>query len=186
MARTKTTTAESTVEASVTEVESTVATTAEKTTQKRKYEATDLISCRSLTQGTLIMTGKKSGITYRWSAYNDICDVEYQDLYSLKASRSNYVYKPLFVIEDEELLSDARWSDLKAMYDKLYSNENMAAVLDLPLAQFKRALRNAPEGYRKALCIEAATRIEDGTFDSMNKVKAIDEICGTDLKSTFN
>lgn len=151
----------------------------------KKYEATDLISCRSLTQGELLMPGKKSEILYRWSSYGDVTDVEYQDLYSLKASRSDYVYKPLFVIEDEELLSIPMWADLKPLYDSLYSNEDMSKFLDMPLVQFKRALKAAPDGYRRAICIEAATQIAAGTFDSMNKIKAIDEICGTDLKSTF-
>lgn len=157
--------------------------TSEKTV--RKFESTDLIKCRSLTQGELLMPGKKSDILYRWGSYNDVTDVEYQDLYSLKASRSEYLMKPLFVIEDDDLLADPRWADLKTMYKKLYKSEDMTAFLKLPLQQFKKALRAAPEGYKNALCIEAATQAEAGTFDEMNKIKAIDEICGTDLKSIF-
>lgn len=151
----------------------------------KKYEATDLIPCRSTTQGELLLSGKKSDILYRWSAYSDVTNVEYQDLYSLKASRSDYIYKPLFVIEDEELLGNPMWNDLALLYERLYQNEDMSAFLNLPLAQFKQALIAAPEGYRQALCIEAVTQIESGSFDSMNKIKAIDEICGTDLKSMF-
>lgn len=153
--------------------------------EPKKFQANDLISCRSLTQGELLLPGKKSEILYRWSAYGDVTNVEYQDLYALKASRSDYILKPLFVIEDEELLNQPLWSDLKAIYEKLYSNEDMDKFLALPLAQFKRALLAAPAGYRQALCIQAATQIANGSFDSMNKIKAIDEVCGTDLKSIF-
>ena len=76
----------------------------------KKYDQQDLIPCRSVTQGMLLMTGKQSRITYRWAAYGDIVLVEYRDLYSLKSSRSQYLYDPLFVIEEEELLADPRWS----------------------------------------------------------------------------
>lgn len=152
----------------------------------KKFNATDLITCRSITQGELLMQGKKSEILYRWSAYGDTAEIEYQDLYALRASRSEYIYRPHFIIEDNALLSDPKWADVKMLYDKIYENENMAALLGLPLAQFKRALTAAPEGYRRALAIEAATRIEDGSFDSMNKIKAIDQICGTDLAAMFH
>ena len=63
--------------------------------QSKKYEAHDLILVRSITQGTLLFPGKKSGILYRWESYGDLTEVEYQDLYTLKASRSGYLYKLL-------------------------------------------------------------------------------------------
>lgn len=162
--------------------------TAEVVTKKtvRKYEANDLIPVRSVTQGELLLPGKKSQILYRWSAYGDVTEVEYQDLYSLKSSRSQYVYGPLFVIEDEELLEDSRWKDIKAIYEQMYSNEDLGAVLRLPIAKFKAALKNAPAGFLNAIKIEVATRIENGTFDSLNKIKAIDEICGTDFITLIN
>ena len=161
-------------------------TNTQSVTQKapRKFQSDDLITCRSVTQGSLYMPGPKSGILYQWSGYGDVSQVEYQDLYALKASKSKYLSTPLIIIEDDELLSDARWNDLKALYDKMYSSQDMTTLLKLPLANFKRALKEAPDGYRKALCIEVATQVENGTFDSINKIKAIDEICGTDLAST--
>lgn len=152
----------------------------------RKYEANDLIAVRSVTQGELLLPGKKSKILYHWSAFGDITEIEYQDLYSLKSSRSQYVYGPLFIIEDEELLSDPRWKDVKAVYDKMCNNEDIGAILRLPIAKFKSALKQAPSGFLNAIKIEIATRIEAGTFDSIQKIKAVDAICGTDFISMVN
>lgn len=165
----------------VEEVVQTTETVKETKKTPRKFEATDLITVRSITQGELLMPGKKTGILYRWSAFGDITEVEYQDLYTLKASRSNFIYKPHLVIEDEELLADPKWKDVKALYDNMYTTSDIDAVFKMTAQQLKRALLKMPAGLLSAVLIEASTRIDKGTFDSINKIKAIDEACGSDL-----
>ena len=49
-------------------------------------------------------------------------------------------------------------------------------------AQFKKALAEVPKGLKTAIKIEVATRLDNGTFDSIQKVRAVDEICGTELE----
>ena len=150
------------------------------TGKARKYEPDDLIDVRSVTQGELIMPGKKSGIMYRWYSYGDVTQVEYQDLYTLKSSRSGYLYKPRFVIEDDELLSDPRWSDLKKVYDNMY-NEDLDEILKLRPSEFEMVLAQMPPGMQNAVKIEVADRIEKGTMDRITMIKAVDRVCGTDL-----
>lgn len=157
----------------------------EKKPVRKKYEATDLIPVRSVTQGELLLPGFKSRILYRWAAYGDVTEVEYQDLYSLKANRSGYIYKPLFVIEDEELLSDPFWAEIKRLYDGMYTTSDISTVLALPEADFRKVLQQLPVGFQNAIKLEVATRLDDGTFDSIKKVKALDEILGTDLFCTI-
>lgn len=149
----------------------------------KKYGQQDLIPCRSITQGMLLMTGKQSRITYRWAAYGDLVMVEYRDLYSLKSSRSQYLYDPLFIIEEDELLSDPRWKDLADLYDNMYDKGDISAILNLPPNQFKSVLKQIPKGLLNAVKIEVATRMDAGTFDSILKLRAVDEICGTDLEN---
>lgn len=148
----------------------------------KKYEQNDLIECRSLVQGTLLLPGKQSDILYRWDGYGDIREVEYRDLYSLKSSRSPYIYEPCFQIEDEELLEDPRWADVKALYDTLYNSEDISEILSLSPTQFKKVLSQVPKGLKNAIKIEVATRLENGTFDSIQKLRIVDEICGTELE----
>lgn len=148
----------------------------------RQYKAGDLIPVRSITQGELLMSGKKSGILYRWSAYGDITEVEYQDLYTLKSSRSGFLFKPRFIIEDEELLSQPQWKDIKALYDSMFTTEDIDVIFKLTPQQLRKNLPALPEGFIKAVLIEAANRIENGTLDSLNKIKVFDDMCGSDLK----
>ena len=60
----------------------------------RKYEKDDVIPCKSLTDGKLLVTGEKTGILYRWADYGDVEEIEYQDL----------VYIINLVLQDLDLL----------------------------------------------------------------------------------
>lgn len=149
----------------------------------RKFEPEDLILVRSITQGTLLLPGSKSQILYTWEAYGDVVQVEYRDLYTLKASRSGYLYKPYFIIEDEDLLNDPHWADLKKVYDSLITTSDINTILNLPPSDFEDTLKSLPEGFKDAIKMEVSTRLDANNFDSINKVKIVDKICGTDLFS---
>lgn len=147
----------------------------------RKFEQNDLILCRSVTPGWMAVYGK-SGMPYVFSNAGDECEIEYGDLFALKNRRSRYLYDPLLVIEDEELLENPRWKDLAEFYsEKVYGMDDIDHVLNLPNNKFKSVLTSLPKGLLKALTVEVAKRIEDRTFDSIKKVKVIDEVCGTDF-----
>lgn len=144
------------------------------------YKADSFIPCRSLTRGELIYVSKKTDNTYRWNDFGDVTEVEYQDLMGLRASNSGFLFKPLFVIEDEELLADARWKDVEALYEKIQAND-VETVLNLPSDRFDSVFAGLPIGVQNAVKSEIATRMEAGTFDSIQKIKTVDRVCGTDL-----
>lgn len=146
----------------------------------RKYAPDDLIPCRSVTYGELLLSAPKSKLLYSWANYNDVTEVEFQDLQALKSTRSNYLFRPRIVIEDEELVS--QWSkDFKDMYNKI-THVDVEEIFDLSIGKFKTALKNAPKGVQQAVKNIAGEKIMDGSLDSLAKIKAIDEILGTDLK----
>ena len=156
--------------------------TESKVTKKaaRKFEPDDLISCRSITFGELLLTGKKSKLLYSWANYGDTTEVEYQDLQALKSTRSSYLFKPRFIIEDEELVE--QWGK---DFGDIYKNiEDIDAedLLKLPVAQLRTKLKKASKGVQLAVKNIAGDKILNGSLDSLAKIKAIDEILGTDLK----
>jgi len=150
--------------------------------EPRQFNQNDLILCRSVTAGWLGVSGK-SGQYYVFENFGDECEIEYQDLFALKSRRSNYIYAPLFVIEDEELLENPRWKDVAQFYDEKVFREDIDEVLNLPVSSFKKALEALPKGLAKALQVKVAEKIEDGSFDSLSKIKIIDEVYGTDFRS---
>lgn len=165
---------------------STVTETEVKTTKPKTFSQTDTILCRSVTPGWLGVPGK-SGMYYVFANYGDETEIEYGDLFALKNSHSRYIYDPLFVIEDEELLENPRWKDISEFYsDKVYGIDDINNVLNKPNNAFKNTLTTLPKGLLKAITVEVAKRIEDGTFDSIRKIKALDEVCGTDFGKMIN
>lgn len=152
---------------------------------QKVYDQHDLILCRNVSAGWLKMTGK-SGIPYVWKATGDLCEVEYGDLWARKTAKSEYLYKPYFVIEDEELLDQPRWKDLKDFYDeKVYGLDNVDAIINVPSTALRKVLTEISDGMRNAVAVRAATMIEKGTLDSLKKIKIIDDVCGTDLMSVI-
>lgn len=166
----------------VTSVENDIIEKQKKTSAKtiRKYAPDDLIPCRSVTYGELLLSAPKSKLMYVWANYNDVTEVEFQDLQALKSIRSSYLFRPRIVIEDDELVE--QWGkDFKDMYSKIV-NVDVEDMFNLPLGKFKTALKNAPKGVQQAVKNIAGEKILDGSLDSLAKIKAIDEILGTDLK----
>lgn len=153
--------------------------------EPRQFNQNDLILCRSVTAGWLGCSGK-SGQYYVFENFGDECEIEYQDLFALKSRHSNYIYAPHFVIEDEELLENPRWADVAKFYDeKVYTMEDVEEVLNLPINNFEAALKKLPKGLAKSLQVRVAQKIEDGTFDSLKKIKIIDDVYGTDFRSVI-
>lgn len=145
----------------------------------RKFAQDDMILCKSVTYGELLLPGKKSKLLYIWSNYGDVTEVEFQDLQALRSTRSTYLMNPYFVIEDEELLE--QWPELKALYDKTMALD-IDSLFSLPINQFKKRLRDIPIGFKDPIKNIAGEKIRNGSLDSIAKINALDEILGTELK----
>lgn len=146
----------------------------------RKYAPDDMIPCRSITYGELLLTGAKTKLLYTWANYGDVTEMYFQDLQALKSTRSSYLFKPRFIIEDEELVE--QW---KSDFGKIYSDiveMDVEDIFRLPLNQFKAKLKKAPVGIQQAVKNVAGEKIMNGSLDSLAKIKAIDDILGTQLK----
>ena len=145
----------------------------------RKFAQNDMIICKSVTYGELLLPGKKSKLLYIWSNYGDTTEVEFQDLQALRSTRSAYLMNPYFVVEDEELLE--QWPELKALYDKTMALD-IDSLFSLPINQFKKKLRDIPIGFKDPIKNIAGEKIRNGSLDSIAKINALDEILGTELK----
>lgn len=147
--------------------------------EPRKFAQDDMILCKSVTYGELLLPGKKSKLLYIWSNYGDTTEVEFQDLQALRSTRSAYLMNPYFVIEDEELLE--QWPELKNLYDKVAALD-VDDMFNLPINQFKKRLREIPVGFKDSIKNIAGEKIRNGSLDSITKINALDEILGTELK----
>lgn len=150
--------------------------------KKVTYSGSDLVPCKSVTAGELLLPGKKSGILYRWGNYGDVTEVEYQDLMAIKSNKSRYLYEPWMIVDDEELLKTSFWKDLNDVYASFYDIEDdVERVFRLSNDEFEAKLRSMPKGIQKTVASIARDGIDNGTIDSLAKIRAIDNVLGTDL-----
>ena len=164
------------------EVQETVEKAAPKKTAK-KYAPTDLIECRSITGGELILVGDKTKLHYTWSDYGDTAYVEYQDLQALQSRKSGFLTKPRFIIEDDELVEQWK-SMLKPIYDKI-NTKSIEDFFELPIKKFEAQLKIIPVGLKEAVKTRAVQMIQSDELYDIRKVRAIDEAWGTDFVAMF-
>jgi hypothetical protein len=149
----------------------------------KKFAPADTIECRSVTGGELIMIGPKTHLQYTWSDYGDTAWVEYQDLQALQSRKSNFLIKPRFIIEDEDLVE--QWGTmLKPIYNKVIDT-TIEDLFELPLMKFKAQLSVVPDGVKDAIKTKAVQMIESEELYDIRKVREIDAAWGTDFVNMF-
>jgi hypothetical protein len=148
--------------------------------KEKVFQPTDAIPCRSVTSGPLYLTGTRSGIPYTWADYNDIQDVEYRDLiYLARTSGNKYIYNPRFIIEDEDFVNQN--PKVKELYDSIFNTNDLRDIVKLPVKSMVAEINRLPEGARNSFKGIVTTMIYNHEIDSVQKIKAIDEIFGTKI-----
>lgn len=158
----------------------------EKKVEKKKYEPDEEIITTSCTAGELLMIGRKTKRVYVWSNYGDTTGIEYQDLKAEQyVQGSPYIYSPLFIIEDEEFINLPENKKVADVYAHILKAEDIDTLFALDNISFERTVNKLPKGIKNSLKAIAAQKIQDGSLDSVNKIKALDKILGTDLFNCY-
>lgn len=147
--------------------------------QKKKFEQSDGILCRSVTQGLLLFEGSNTGMLYRWDDYGDVQEVEYRDLVSAVRTRKSYIFEPYFIIDDEDFI--AEFPQVAKFYNDSYSIRDIIEIVNMPTNEMVEAIKTLPSGALDNLKSIVVNQIATGSLDSVSKIKALDEIFGTDL-----
>lgn len=156
---------------------------------EKEYEPYDLIKCRSVTAGELYIgsTETKSGNLYIFSDVDEVVEIEYQDLLNFKQKHSPFLYKPTFIIEDDEFLKQPRWGDVAKLYTQIANPEEIKKILTLNADALRKFLQKTNPTIRRTVVDVATEMLENKSLDSIGKIQVIDEICGTELyKLAFN
>lgn len=169
----------SAVDNSEAEVVTATATPTKRAAAKHVFKDRDGIVCTSCTVGELLVEGVRSKILYRWSGLGDKVNVEYWDLMSMLHSRSAYMFKPRFIIQDEEFLKEN--PQIAELYNNLYTVNDFVSVLRMSPAQMTKTLESLSIGAQDAIKGLAAEMIDSGRLDSINTIKALDAFYGTNL-----
>ena len=148
-----------------------------KADKKKDFKSTDGVVCRSVTPGSLFVDGPKSGMLYTFAAYGDEAEIEYRDLKGLIMMRSPNIFTPRFIVEDTDFIAET--PQLDAFYSKQFSTKDLRKILELPVEEMVTEIKKLPSGAQDNLKTLAATAIGEGNLDSIKKIKALDELWGT-------
>lgn len=147
--------------------------------KKKVFDASEGVMCRSIVTGGLFLEGSKTKMPYKWNNYGDETEVEYRDLVALVREQSGYIYKPFFIIEDEDFIEE--FPQLKKFYSENYSIKELSAILELPVDEMIKTISTLPKGAVDSLKKIAANQVSLGQIDSVRKIRALDDFFGTDL-----
>lgn len=148
---------------------------------KKERKPSDPVKCVSITAGELGMIGIKSENRYRWGERGDVTEVEYRDIVAAIHSNSSFVMKPYFIIQDSDIVND--FPQIQKVYTKMYTKGDLEDIFKLPIGEMKKTILELPDGAKETIKHIAATKISNGTLDSIKKIRAIDEIFDTELLS---
>lgn len=147
--------------------------------EKKKFEQTSPIMCRSVVIGGLFLEGSKTKNLYEWRSYGDEVEVEYRDLVSEVRAKSSAIFSPWLIVEDDDFVEE--FPQLKQFYIDHYPVRELRDILDLPVKEMVKAIKDLPAGAKDTFRNLAAEAVASGQLDSVNKIKALDEIYDTDL-----
>lgn len=145
----------------------------------KKFEPDDLVLCQSVASGKTFVKGIKTGQIYTFEALGAEEYIEYKDLIAAVRSRSSIIFKPFIMVMDEDFINEQ--TKLKDFYDSMYTPEDFEEFFRLTPSQMKEALNNMPVGVRETIKNMAAGKISNKTFDSVARIKALDDYFGTKL-----
>ena len=146
----------------------------------KKFAPEDMIPCRSIVSAELLIEGAKSRALYRWAGYGYVGEMQYQDLvYDIGSGNNSYARKPCFIVEDDEFL--AQYPQLEEIYGTLYTRGDFEELLSKSADVIRQVAPTLPKGAREALKSYVATQVRSGAFDSMNKIRILDDIFGTQM-----
>jgi len=173
------------VEAAAEEImpETPVAPVEEKKAEKI-FDLNTPIRCKSVRQSNMFYQSKvNASMGYVWSGFGDIRELPYQEIMSMKASRSKFLYEPWIIIEDDDLLQKPEFKgDFENIYALYKEFDNPKQFFDQDASAIEKKLKDMPNGLKELIIHKAGEFIADGTLDRMSVINVLDRAFGTNLK----
>lgn len=151
--------------------------------KRKEFKNTDPIECVSVTPGILNMNGIRSQMPYKWMNLGDKIEVEYGDLVAAYNAHSDFLFKPFFVINDEDFLD--KFEELKGLYKDVQCMLSLSSIFSLPLDEMEKSIKSLPKGVLETVKTLASNKIVEGDLDSISRLRLLDSLLGTKFTATL-
>lgn len=167
---------------------STTVTPAE-TTAKSTVKITDDMICDVISTcfGGLIYVDQKTGERIVWDSYGESQPISFSMLRSMKASQVGFFRNNWIAIRCVEDCPEVTPADVyKALFvQQYYKNvidpDDFSVVCGWKESEIEENVKALTPGARQNLAVALNTYIEDGTLDSVRKIKAFEKALGCEL-----
>lgn len=150
----------------------------------------DELLVRSNVFGKLIYINDRIGTETEWDESGEIQSLSVKDIKDMKAKQQAFFKNEWITIVEYPDIDENH--DIKDVYDALqlgkYYKENelydsVDDIFDMNEEKIRKCVNDMSESVKLTLIVRANDKIEDGTLDSIKKVKLLEEILGCELAS---
>lgn len=144
-----------------------------------EIDRSEMIPCRSVTNGTLVYISDRTRAKYLWSEYGVVQYIDMGELLDMRASQPKLLNDVFIVIDDEEA---SQYLGLTQKYESLVDIDNIDTFFTKTEIEMSKILPKLPNGVKQSIAAHARKLIDDGTLGDLNKIRILDDHLKTDLK----
>lgn len=142
-----------------------------------KFEQHEEVVVTSLVKrGTLVFEDHEN-VLYEWLNYGEEQWMSIKALYHMRNRHRGFFTEPLVMVDEDV----ATFLKIDVMYKDIIDMDNIESIFNFTNEKFKETLIRCPKGIKNIIVDMAVKMIEDGTLDSMKKVRIIESICKVEL-----
>lgn len=173
------------------EVKSKLPSVSIKTKAKTKVEipTNTIIPIRSGVHGILTYSSKKTfGYNVDWDDYGSIEFLEYGELLSMRnTQRSFYENNWIFIEDTDEYCAEEIYKSLVVdkYYNSIVTGEDLEKLFTMSPEDIKKTVSTLSSGVKQNIASVVKSKIESGEFDSINRIKALEESLDLEFSPSY-
>lgn len=148
-----------------------------------------IIPVRSGVHGILTYSSKKTfGYIVDWDDYGSVEFLEYSELLSMRNTQRSFFENNWIFIEDtDEYSAEEIYKAL--VVDKYYSDvvtgEDLEELFTMTPDEINKTVSTLSSGVKQNIASVAKSKIESGEFDSINRIKALENALGLEFSPSY-
>lgn len=143
---------------------------------RQSVDRNKVVSIMNGTTGRMSYDSSHTGQEWVFNDFGQIDEITVGELITIKNQHPRYLKEHWMIILDDETVN---YLGLESLYKTVFTNkEQVVEILEKPVDELQFIVKNAPVGMKALILDVAKERYQDGKFDSMSKIKVLQEELG--------